>query len=408
VTQHHSRPLPTVQGGVTAAQGFKAAGTYCGIKKAGKDLALILSESPATVAAVFTTNRTVAEPLVVDKVQLKKTHLCSVVVANSGNANACTGKRGIEDAWNTIAAAARALRLPPGQVLVSSTGVIGKALPIAKVKTGIRMAAKHLSINGNLDAAQAILTTDTHPKEIAVRFQIGSKTVTIGGMAKGSGMIAPNMATMLAFITTDALVSHTVLQKALKAAVSKTFNRISVDGDTSTNDMVLLLANGVAGNRPIREGTPSYRIFYRGLEQVLSELAKMIARDGEGATKLIEVVVKGAVKEEDATQAARAIANSNLVKTAIHGADANWGRILAAVGYSGIAFSPEKVEISFDHLPILQRNFKAKFSEKKARAALSNKHVNITVDLNIGKKSATFWTCDLSREYVSINAHYRT
>jgi glutamate N-acetyltransferase/amino-acid N-acetyltransferase len=360
------------------------------------------------VAAVFTTNRTVAEPLVVDKVQLKKTHLCSVVVANSGNANACTGKRGIEDAWNTIAAAARALRLPPGQVLVSSTGVIGKALPIAKVKTGIRMAAKHLSINGNLDAAQAILTTDTYPKEIAVRFQIGSKTVTIGGMAKGSGMIAPNMATMLAFITTDALVSHTVLQKALKAAVSKTFNRISVDGDTSTNDMVLLLANGVAGNRPIREGTPSYRIFYRGLEQVLSELAKMIARDGEGATKLIEVVVKGAVKEEDATQAARAIANSNLVKTAIHGADANWGRILAAVGYSGIAFSPEKVEISFDHLPILHRNFKAKFSEKKARAALSNKHVNITVDLNIGKKSATFWTCDLSREYVSINAHYRT
>jgi glutamate N-acetyltransferase/amino-acid N-acetyltransferase len=408
VTRHHSGPLPTVEGGVTAARGFKAAGTHCGIKKVGKDLALIFSERPATTAAVFTTNRTLAEPLVVDKLQLKKTHLCSAVVVNSGNANACTGRRGIHDAWATIAEAARTLRLPPGQVLVSSTGVIGKPLPIAKLKTGVRKAAKHLRINGHLDAAQAILTTDTYPKEIAVQFQIGSKTVTIGGMAKGSGMIAPNMATMLAFITTDALVPHAVLQKALKTAVSKTFNRISVDGDTSTNDMVLLLANWVAGNRPIREGTPSCGIFYRGLEQVLSTLAKMIARDGEGATKLIEVVVKGATKEEDATQAARAIANSNLVKTAIHGADANWGRILAAVGYSGISFSPEKVEISFDHLPILQRNFKANFSEKKARAALSNEHVNITVDLNVGKKSATFWTCDLSREYVSINAHYRT
>jgi glutamate N-acetyltransferase/amino-acid N-acetyltransferase len=408
VNQYLSAPLPTVQGGVTGAQGFKAAGTHCGIKKAGKDLALILSESPATVAAVFTTNRTVAEPLVVDKFQLKKTHLCSTVVVNSGNANACTGSRGIKDAWTTIDVAARTLKLPPSHVLVSSTGVIGKPLPIAKLKTGIRKAAKHLRINGHLDAAQAILTTDTYPKEIAVRFQIGQKTVTIGGMAKGSGMIAPNMATMLAFITTDASVPHAVLQKALKTAVSRTFNRISVDGDTSTNDMVLLLANGVVGNRPIREGTPSYGIFYIGLEQVLSALAKMIARDGEGATKLIEVVVKGAMKEEDAAQAARAIANSNLVKTAVHGADANWGRILAAVGYSGISFSPEKVEISFDHLSILQRNFKANFSEKKAHAALSNEHVNITVDLNIGKKSATFWTCDLSREYVSINAHYRT
>jgi glutamate N-acetyltransferase/amino-acid N-acetyltransferase len=408
VTNLLSKYFPTVRGGIAAAKGFQAAGLHCGIKKGKKDLAVIFSELPATVAAVFTTNRTLAEPLIVDKLQLKSNHTCSAVVINSGNANACTGRRGLEDAWTTIKEAARTLKLPSKHVLVSSTGVIGKTLPIGRLKAGIRVAAKHLSQDGHSEAAEAILTTDRHPKESAVRFRIGSKTVTIGGMAKGSGMIAPNMATMLAFVTTDAVISHTLLQRALQKAVAGTFNRITVDGDTSTNDMVLLLANGLAKNLPIRTLGPTYEKFYAGLEHVLATLAKMIAQDGEGATKLIEVVVTGAKREGDAVLAARAIANSNLVKTAVHGADANWGRIIAAVGYSGIAFTPERVEISFDHLPILQKNFKATFSEEKARAALSKKHVNITVDLNLGKKSATYWTCDLSREYVSINASYRT
>jgi glutamate N-acetyltransferase/amino-acid N-acetyltransferase len=408
VTDHRNKHFPTVKGGITAAKGFQATGLHCGIKKEKKDLAVIFSVLPATAAAVFTTNRTFAEPLIIDKLQLKNNHTCSAVIINSGNANACTGQRGREDAWTTIKETAKALKLPTKHVLVSSTGVIGKPLPIAKLKAGIRVAAKQLSRDGHAKAAEAILTTDTHPKEYAVRFSIGSKSVTVGGMAKGSGMIAPNMATMLAFVTTDVVISHALLQRALQKAVARTFNRITVDGDTSTNDMVLLLANGLAGNPAIRTLGPAYEKFYAGLEQVLATLAKMIARDGEGATKLIEVVVTGAKQEGDAVLAARAIANSNLVKTAVHGADANWGRILAAVGYSGIAFSPEKVEISFDHLPILQRNFKANFSERKARAALSKEHVNITVDLNLGKKSATFWTCDLSREYVTINANYRT
>jgi glutamate N-acetyltransferase/amino-acid N-acetyltransferase len=398
----------TVRGGVTAAKGFQATGLHCGIKKDEKDLAVIFSGLPATTAAVFTTNRTLAEPLVVDKLQLRDNHICSAVVINSGNANACTGRRGREDAWTTINEAAKALKLSTKHVLVSSTGVIGKRLPIEKLKAGIPVAAKQLTRDGHARAAQAILTTDTHLKEYAVRFSFGSTWITVGGMAKGSGMIAPNMATMLAFVTTDAVISYELLDEALKRAVARTFNRITVDGDTSTNDMVLLLANGLAGNPSIRTPGPAYQKFSAGLEQVLAALAKMIARDGEGATKLIEVVVTGAKKEEDAVIAARAIANSNLVKTAVHGADANWGRILAAVGYSGIAFSPERVEISFDHLPILQRNFKATFSERKAHAALSKEHVNITVDLNLGKKSATFWTCDLSPGYVAINANYRT
>ena len=406
---HHQKFTPA-EGGAAAPRGFYAAGVHCGIKKVKKDLALIFSEQPAAVAAVFTTNRTLAAPLIVDKLQLKKSRTCSAVVVNSGNANACTGKRGLQDAWTMIKQGAKVLKVSPDHVLASSTGVIGKLLPMGKVQAGIRAAAKLLSRRSHIDAAHAILTTDTFPKEYAVAFNIGSTAVTVGGMAKGSGMIAPRLigATMLAFISTDVAISSRLLQSALTSAVNKSFNRISVDGDTSTNDMVLLMANGLAKNRLMKENTLDYRRFCAALDHVLIVLAKMVARDGEGATKLIEVVVTGAQKENEAVQAARAIANSNLVKTAVHGADANWGRILAAVGYSGITFVPEKVEISFDHLPILKRNFQANFSEQKARAALSNEHVNITVDLNLGNKSATFWTCDLSKEYVSINASYRT
>jgi glutamate N-acetyltransferase/amino-acid N-acetyltransferase len=406
--KHRESSFPVVPGGITAAKGFRAVGIHCGIKKKKKDLALIHTERPATVAAVFTTNRTLAEPLRVDKKQLQRSRLCSAVVVNSGNANACTGKRGSEDAWAMIKETARVLQLPEKQVLVSSTGVIGQPLPIRKVKAGIRSAARLLSNHGHLSAAEAIMTTDTFRKEYAVQFTIGTRTVTLGGMAKGSGMIAPNMATMLAFVSTDAAISPPLLQNALKRAVDKSFNRISVDGDTSTSDMVVLLANAFAGNTPLTRDGSGYRRFCSALEHVLGTLAKLIARDGEGATKLIEVVVTGARTDADAVRAARTIANSNLVKTAVHGSDANWGRILAAVGYSGISFAPEKVEISFDHLPILKKNFRAKFSEEKAREALSREEVNITVDLHVGGKTATFWTCDLTKDYVSINAHYRT
>ncbi|MEK9136291.1 MAG: bifunctional ornithine acetyltransferase/N-acetylglutamate synthase, partial [Bacteroidota bacterium] len=268
--------FPTVEGGITAAKGFQAAGVHCGIKKVKKDLAVIVSERPATVAAVFTTNRTLAAPLIVDKLQLKRSRLCSAIVVNSGNANACTGKPGLRDAWTMIKEGAKVLNIPEKRVLVSSTGVIGKLLPMTRVKAGIRSAAKHLSRHGHADATQAILTTDTYTKEHAVNFKLGTKTVTVGGMAKGSGMIAPRLvgATMLAFVSTDAAISSSLLQNALTQAVNKSFNRITVDGDTSTNDMVLLLANGLAQNRPMRKASGTFKTFCAALEQVLGTLAK--------------------------------------------------------------------------------------------------------------------------------------
>jgi len=408
LNKNHESRFHLVEGGPCAAAGFVAAGIHCGIKKSKKDLSLLVSQAPANVAAVFTTNRTIAAPLVVDQEQLKQTRSCSAIVINSGNANACTGKQGLHNAWMMVHQTAKALNVPPAHVLVSSTGVIGKPLPMQKVSRGIRVAAGKLTRSGHADAAEAIMTTDTFPKEYAVRLKLDRRTVTVGGMAKGSGMIAPKMATMLAFVTTDAAISSSLLQIALKDAVENSFNRITVDGDTSTNDMVVLLANGFAKNVPITRKSPNYQKFYAALEHVLITLAKMIARDGEGATKLIEVTVKGARNRRDAVDAARAVANSNLVKTAIHGADANWGRIVAAVGYSGVDFRPEEVEISFDHVPILGKNFTVKFSEEAGRKALSNEHVSIIVDLNLGSESATFWTCDLTRDYITINASYRS
>ncbi len=394
--------------GVTAPKGFLAAGIHCGIKKVKRDLALIVSAQPCLVTGVFTTSKIQAAPVLVDKQQLTKSKYCSAVIINSGNANACTGEQGLRDAWAMVAQTAKVLGVPKKQVLVSSTGVIGQFLPMKKIKKGIPHATKPLSRKRHNDAAHAILTTDKFTKEVAVRFNIGLKHVTIGGMAKGSGMIAPNMATMLAFIATDAAISHDLLVTALRKAVDKSFNRITVDGDTSTNDMVLILANGLAKNKKIQSKSKEFTRFYNALEYVLVKLAKLIVRDGEGATKLIEVTVKGAEKEETALQAAKTIANSNLVKTAIHGEDANWGRILAAVGYSGIDFKPEHVEISFNHLPILKKNFSIVLSEEKAKRALSRKNVSIIVNLNQGKASAKFWTCDLSKEYITINAKYRS
>lgn len=408
--------IKEITGGITAPRGFRAAGVQANIKKSKKDLALIFSEVPAAAAGVFTLNKTQAAPVVYDKEQLQRSSRFSAIVVNSGNANACTGDRGYRDTIATAQAVAAALRIPESTVLVSSTGVIGQPLPMEKILIGIRLAASELRNDGSADAAAAIMTTDTYPKETAVEFPIGTTTVHIGCISKGSGMIAPMMAlpdgpkhaTLLAFITTDAAITQAALSSALGTSNEVSFNRLTVDGDTSTNDMAIILANGRAGNPEIKPGTEDHETFSKALTHLLVDHAKLIARDGEGATKLIELVVRGARTEAEAVQAARAVANSNLVKTAIHGSDANWGRILAAVGYSGIEFTPESVQLFFDDLMILDRNYKGGFSEEKAKAILDQEKILITVNLNQGTASATLWTCDLSREYVTINASYRS
>jgi glutamate N-acetyltransferase/amino-acid N-acetyltransferase len=396
-------------GGITAAKGFQATGVHCGIKKAKKDLALVYSTVPARAAGVFTTSKVQAAPVMVDKFQLDTSPTFRALVVNSGNANACTGERGLNDAWTMAESTAAMLNVRKNEVLVSSTGVIGQYLQMDKVCAGIMDATSKLAAGGHGDAAEAIMTTDTFTKELAVRVMLDDVEVTIGGMAKGSGMIAPNMATMLGFVTTDANINAPLLHHILKKAADRSFNRISVDGDTSTNDMVLILANGLAGNKPMQSpDDPNLQIFYDALEYLLIKLSKMIVVDGEGATKFIEIEVIGAETETVAVQAAKAVANSNLVKTAINGEDANWGRILAAVGYSGIDFDPAVVEISLGNVSILGKDYSIDFSEEEAKQVLSQKEIKITVDLNQGDASASFWTCDLSKDYVAINANYRT
>ena len=400
--------MEVVQEGVTAPIGFQASGVHCGVKKARKDVALVYTETPAVAAAMFTTNAVVAAPVVVDKKQLERSNTIRAILVNSGNANACTGDRGMEDARAMVCNTAKALRIAESEVLVASTGVIGQYLPMDAINRGIEMAVERLGSDGT-GAAEAIRTTDTFSKEAAARCNVGAVRVTVGGMAKGSGMIAPNMATMLAFVTTDAMITPEALQTATRLAVDRSFHRISVDGDTSTNDMVAVLANGRAGN-PIIDTPdgPAYAAFYQALEHVLVELAKMIVMDGEGATKFVEIRVVAAETEAEAAQAARTVANSSLVKTALNGEDANWGRILAALGRSGITFDPAKVEIDFGDVPILRTNYQIDFSEEDAKMVLARRDIVITIRLNTGSASAFFWTCDLSKEYVAINANYRT
>jgi glutamate N-acetyltransferase / amino-acid N-acetyltransferase len=400
--------MEVVQEGVTAPIGFQASGVHAGVKKARKDVALVYTETPAVAAAMFTTNSVVAAPVVVDRAQLAKGKTVRAVLVNSGNANACTGDRGMQDAWIMVHNTAKALGIADGEVLVASTGVIGQYLPMDAINRGIELAVERLGTDGT-GAAEAIRTTDTFSKEAAVRCNVGGVRVTVGGMAKGSGMIAPNMATMLAFVTTDAMITPEALQAATRLAVDRSFHRISVDGDTSTNDMVAVLANGRAGN-PIIDTIdgPGYAAFYQALEHVLVQLAKMIVMDGEGATKFVEIRVVNAGSEAEAAQAARTVANSSLVKTALNGEDANWGRILAAIGRSGITFDPAKVEIDFGDVPILRANYHIDFSEEDAKVVLARRDIVITIRLNQGTASAFFWTCDLSKEYVAINANYRT
>jgi glutamate N-acetyltransferase/amino-acid N-acetyltransferase len=404
-----------VKGGVTAAKGFEAASAAAGIKYQGRtDMALIYSKKPCRTAGTFTTNVVKAAPVKWDRSVVESGVKSQAVIINSGIANACTGEEGYGYCKETAAAAEKALGVEAEGVLVGSTGVIGMQLPIDKLKNGVREMAenKNASLENGTSAAKAIMTTDTFHKEIAVSIQVGDKTVTIGGMAKGSGMIHPNMCTMLSFITTDAVISKKALQKVLSEDIEDTYNMISVDGDTSTNDTVLLLANGMAENEKIKYKTKEYEKFAEALHLVNEYLAKKIAGDGEGATALFEVKVIGASTKRQAKILAKSIVCSNLTKTAIAGHDANWGRILCAMGYSGAQFDPEKVDLSFESkagkIQIIENGRAVNYSEEKATEILSQPEVAAIADIKEGTESATAWGCDLTHGYIDINADYRS
>lgn len=398
----------TAPGGITAPQGFKAAGVAAQVRKKGcRDVALICSEAPAAAAGLFTRNLFRAAPVLVSQEHLADGR-AQAIVANSGIANACTGTQGMADARRMADLTGELLNITPGLVVVASTGVIGGPMPMDKIEAGIRDAAATLSRQGGGAAAEAIMTTDTTPKECAVKFSLGGKDVAIGGMAKGSGMIHPNMATMLSFLTTDAAVERVALDAALRYAADRSYNAVSIDGDTSTNDTVVILANGLAGNEPVTLESPDYAIFLDALLQVCVELAKMIAHDGEGATKYMEVRVSGASSEEGARQIARTIACSNLVKSALFGEDANWGRIVTAAGYAGIPFDPGKVAVWLGDLLVAAEGTGLAFDEERAKEILEGREVTVTVDLNQGAADGVAWGCDLSYDYVRINGSYRT
>ncbi len=395
--------------GVTAPLGFLAAGIHCGIKKAGiLDLALIVSEVSGPVAGVFTKNQVAAAPVILDRLHLKHQRGRAVLV-NSGNANACTGKQGLAAAKTMASLVAQKFHVPVEEVFVGSTGVIGRRLPIHLIKAGLPILLSKLGRQGGRDAAQAILTTDLRPKTTAVALRIGGRTITIGGMAKGSGMIHPNMATMLAYLTTDAAIAPNALQRALLAAVDQSFNCITVDGDTSTNDTVLCLANGMAANGTIRIGSPEYRRFERGLTDACRSLALSICRDGEGVTKVVTIRVQGAKTPQAAKQVASTIATSNLVKTALFGEDANWGRVMGAIGRAGVPIDQEKITVRFDNVTMVRRGTgTGPAAEQRIAAVFKKKEFTITVDLGQGRAQGHMWTTDLSYDYVRINASYRS
>ena len=395
-------------GSVTSPRGFTAAAVAAEIKYTGRtDLAVVYSKVPAQAAAVYTLNRFKAAPLRVTEENISN-GMAQAIVVNSGIANAGMGAEGMRLAREMSDCAAEALGIAKDDVIVASTGVIGMPLPMDKVKAGIEKASKALYPDGGHDAARAIMTTDTVCKEMAVQLRIDGKLVTIGAMAKGSGMIHPNMATMLGFITTDVNIDNKALQAAFKANIDDSFNMVSVDGDTSTNDMVVILANGQAGNAVLTEESPDFPAFKEALRDICIAMAQKIAGDGEGATKLVECTVTGAATKEDARLAAKAIIASSLVKTAIYGNDANWGRIACAAGYSGAQFDPDKVNIFIGDVQVAQNGMGLEFDEAEATETLKQKKVNILVKFNIGTEEATAWGCDLTYDYVSINADYRS
>ena len=404
--------MTLIDGGVCAAKGFTASGIHCGIRanRTKRDIALIYSEKNASCAAVYTTNLVKGAPLVVTKENLVDGY-AQAVICNSGNANTCNSN-GIEIAKQMCDLVAKGLSIDPDDVVVASTGVIGQKLSIDPIKAGLPELIAQLSKDGNANAAEGIMTTDTFKKEIAVKFTVDGKECTIGGMAKGSGMIHPNMATMLVFITTDVAISPAMLQVALSSDIANTFNMVSVDGDTSTNDMVTVLANGMAGNTPITDQGEAFNEFMKALNTITVGLCRMIAGDGEGATKLLECVVTGAADLCTAKTVAKSIICSSLLKAAMFGADANWGRVLCAIGYSGADVDVNKIDVAFKSskgtVEVCKNGAGIDFSEKKAKEVLLEKEIDILVNLNSGSFSATAWGCDLTYDYVKINGDYRT
>ena len=407
--------MKCIDGGVTSAKGFQAAGIAAGIKKGNtKDMAMIYSEKPCTTAGTFTTNLVKAAPVKWDQKVVYEAPYTQAVVCNSGIANACTGAEGYGYCEATAKAAAEVLDIPKESVLVASTGVIGQQLPMEKLEAGVKKLAPVLSgaRQAGILAAESIMTTDTVRKEAAVEIELSGKTVTIGGMCKGSGMIHPNMCTMLGFVTTDAAIEKKLLQEALSEVVADTYNMISVDGDTSTNDTVLVLANGMAENPVITEKNEDYETFKGALKYVNTSLAKQIAADGEGASALFEVKIIGAETKEQAVVLSKSVITSNLTKAAIFGHDANWGRILCAMGYSGAQFDPDKVDLAFEssagHIQIIENGVAVNYSEEEATRILSENYVTAIAELKMGQETATAWGCDLTYDYVKINADYRS
>lgn len=406
--------MKEIQGGVTAAKGYKAIGGAVGIKQDIKDMAILISDVPAIAAGAFTTNVVKATSVLRNMEIMEQKQNIKGIVINSGNANACTGIEGEKANQEMAETLANCLNVGQEQILTASTGVIGARFPIEKVKNGIAMLFPKLGEtleHGHL-AAEGIMTTDTYSKEIAVQLEIGGKTVTIGGMAKGSGMIHPNMATMLAFITSDVCIKRELLDEMLKQSIQTTYNMVSVDGDTSTNDTVIVLANGMAGNAEITEKNADYEAFKNALHIVNTKLAKDLVRDGEGATKFIEVNVIGAKTQQDAKTIAKSVVTSNLVKTAMYGQDANWGRVLCAMGYSGVNFDTKKVDIIYHSvkgsIDLMIQGSPIVFDEQKAAEILSEKEITVEIRIQEGNEKATAWGCDLSHEYVSINGDYRS
>lgn len=403
-----------VDGGVTAAEGFSAIGISAGFKKGKKDMSMIRSDVPFQLAGTFTTNLVKAAPVVWDKNIVTKYGTAQAVVMNSGIANACTGSQGDEACRLTAEAAAEELGILPEQVLLASTGVIGQPLPVDRMKAGIRTMVPLLAHTAGAGraAAEGVMTTDTVLKECCAEFELSGRKVTLGGMTKGAGMIHPKMGTMLCFLTTDAAIEHSLMQKALLAAVGDSFNMISVDGDMSTNDTCLLMANGLAGNEPIRSEGADYQIFADAVMAVTKKLARAMAKDGEGAHALFEVKVRGADSTAKAKILAKAVIESNLVKTAIAGHDANWGRIICAMGYSGVSFALDKVDLDFTSkagsISIARKGVTTGFDEELATKILSEDEITAVIDIHEGSAEATAWGCDLTHEYITINADYRS
>ncbi len=394
--------------GVTYAKGFKAAGVKAGIKKSGNlDVAVIYTEKGAAIAGTFTQNKVAAAPVYVSK-ETVATGTAHAIVANAGCANACTGQQGLDDAHKMAQITADALGVKADDVIVGSTGVIGVTLPMDKMEAGIKDAVANLSEDGSSNAGNAIITTDTHSKAVTSTFTIAGKEVHMGAIAKGSGMIRPNMATMLCYITTDVAIDQKLLQKALSACVEKSFNMISVDGDMSTNDTVVVLANGAAGNEKIAYEDDNYHVFFENLMDLCIEIAKEIAADGEGASKFLTINVKGAKSFADAKLVGMTVANSPLVKTAFFGEDPNWGRVICAVGYSGADMIPENTVVKFGGITIFANGTGAQFDEKALAKVMKATNIVIDIELNMGDFDATVWTCDLSYEYVKINGEYHT